>query len=812
MKTTFKVSGMHCAVCARNVEKSVTKLSGINKASVNLAIEKLFVDYDENILSKEEIINSVKKAGFSLEEETNLKELTIKISGMHCASCAKSLEKSMLKLIGVDSANVNLASENLFIKYNPNEIRLSKIKEAIKNTGFTPIDSEKNTLNRNELRKENEMKELKKRFIISMVFAVPILIISMGHMLKMPLPSIINPSINPMNFALIQLLLLIPVAFTGKDFYIVGFKSLFKGRPNMDSLIALGTLAAITYSFISMYSILKGNTSQAMNLYFESAATILTLITLGKYFEAKSKGKTSKAIKKLIGLAPKMALIIQNNKEVKIPVEEVEVNDIIIVKPGEKIPVDGEVIEGSSFVDESMLTGESIPIEKKKEDKVFAATLNKNGILKFKALKVGKDTALAQIVKLVEDAQGSAPPIARLADVISSYFVPTVIAIALISSIAWFISGKSLIFSVTIFIAVLVIACPCALGLATPTAVMVASGKGAELGILIKSGEALETAHKIDTVVFDKTGTITEGKPKVTDIYSENLKNEELLAYAASLEKNSEHPLGEAIVNAAKERNIELLNAANFLSIPGQGLKAYVENKLTILGNEKLMKENNIDVGIYKTKLNDFAKEGKTPMIISIDKIAVGVIAVADVIKKSSIDAINELKAMNIKIAMITGDNKKTAEAIGKKLGIDKILSEVLPEEKAKEISSIQEEGKIVAMVGDGINDAPALAKANVGISIGTGTDIAMESSHIVLMKSDLMEVVTAIRLSKATIKNIKENLFWAFGYNILGIPIAAGVLTLFGGPQLNPMIGAAAMSFSSVFVVSNALRLRNFK
>ena len=580
----------------------------------------------------------------------------------------------------------------------------------------------------------------------------------------------------------------------------------------MDSLIAVGTSAAFLYSVFGMYKIVTGDTSYAMHLYFEAAVTILTLITLGKYLEAISKGKTSEAIKKLMGLAPKTATIIREGNEIVIPIDEVVVGDIILVKPGEKLPVDGEVIEGSTAIDESMLTGESIPVEKIVGSNVIGASINKTGFIKYKATKVGRDTALSQIIKLVEDAQGSKAPIAKMADVISAYFVPIVIGLAIFSAIAWLIAGETPVFALTIFISVLVIACPCALGLATPTAIMVGTGKGAENGVLIKGGEALEITHKINTIVFDKTGTITEGKPVVTDIVSRGKENNILLALAASAEKGSEHPLGEAIVRAAIEKNIELKSLENFNAIPGHGIEVVIENESILLGNLKLMKERSIDIGELRGEADRLANEGKTPMFIAINNSLEGIIAVADTVKPSSINAIKELHNMGIKVAMITGDNKKTAEAIAKQVGIDIVLSEVLPEDKANEVKKLQGKDDKVAMVGDGINDAPALAQADIGIAIGSGTDVAIESADIVLMRSDLMDVIVAIKLSKATIRNIKQNLFWAFGYNVLGIPVAMGVLHIFGGPLLNPMIAAAAMSLSSVSVLANALRLKKFK
>lgn len=692
-------------------------------------------------------------------------------------------------------------------------MRLSEIKVAIKNAGYTPLEIEKESFQDDDRdKKDKEMKTMWTKFLVAIVFTIPLLYIAMGHMLGLPLPEIINPHHNPLNFAVTQLILTIPIVAAGYKFYTVGFKTLIKGSPNMDSLIALGTSAAVVYGIYVVIMISKGYSDYYMDLYFESAGVIIALIILGKYLETRSKGKASEAIKKLIGLQPKTAVVIQEDEEVVMPIEEVEVGDIILVKPGEKIPVDGVVIEGHSSVDESMLTGESIPVEKKREDKVFGASINKNGIIKFKATKVGKDTALAQIIKLVEEAQGSKAPIAKLADIISGYFVPVVMVIAILSGIIWYFTGQSLAFALTIFISVLVIACPCALGLATPTAIMVGTGKGAELGVLIKGGVALETAYKIETIVFDKTGTITLGKPKVTDVVTRDDYSEEyLLQLAATAEKGSEHPLGEAIIKEAEERKITILKSNKFYAIPGHGIEVEIEDKKIFLGNEKLMKDKGIEITL-SDESNKLAMEGKTPMYIAIDNKLAGIIAVADVVKENSKRAIEKLHSMGIEVAMITGDNRRTAEAIAKEVGIDIVLAEVLPEDKANEVKRLQEQGKRVAMVGDGINDAPALAQADIGIAIGSGTDVAMESADIVLMKDDLLDVVTAIRLSKSTIRNIKQNLFWAFAYNTAGIPLAAGLFYAFGGPLLNPMFAAAAMSLSSVSVVSNALRLRKFK
>lgn len=738
----------------------------------------------------------------------------LKIEGMTCAACAKAVERVTKKLDGVIDSNVNFATEKLTVRFESSKVNLVDIKKAIEKAGYKVIEEEKSI----DLDKENKEKEIKglwNRFIISAIFAVPLLIVAMGPMIgekfNMILPKAIDPMIHPKEFAIIQLLLVIPVIITGRKYFTVGFKSLFRKNPNMDSLIAIGTSAAFLYSLFSLYKTVVNN--MGYHLYFESAAVILTLITLGKYLEAVAKGKTSQAIKKLMGLAPKTAKVIRYNKELEIPIDEVEVGDVVVVKPGEKIPVDGEVIEGITSVDESMLTGESIPVEKTSGSKVIGASINKNGFIKYRATRVGKATALAQIIKLVEEAQGSKAPIAKLADVISSYFVPVVMSLAAFSAVAWYIYGESPMFALTIFISVLVIACPCALGLATPTAIMVGTGKGAEYGVLIKSGTALETAHKIETIVFDKTGTITEGKPKVTDIaIANNIKEEDLLQLAASAEKGSEHPLGDAIVKEAEERKIELKKVESFRAIPGYGIEVIIDSNKIFLGNKRLMIENNISLENMDKISHKLSSEGKTPMYIALENKLIGIIAVADTVKENSKRAIERLYSMGIEVVMITGDNKKTAEAIAKQVGIDRILSEVLPQDKANEVKKLQSENKKVAMVGDGINDAPALAQADIGIAIGSGTDVAMESADIVLMKSDLMDVVTAIELSKKTITNIKENLFWAFGYNTLGIPVAMGVLYIFGGPLLNPMIAALAMSFSSVSVLLNALRLKGFK
>ena len=807
-KVSMKIEGMSCSACANRIERIVNKLDGVEKGAVNFAAETLALEYDESAVELGQVEAAIEKAGFKVKK--NIKDYTFKVEGMTCSACANRVERVTQKIEGVELAVVNFATEKLTIKLDADVASYGQVKAAVEKAGFQLV-SEEDTI-KGEEKKHDEASKLLIRFIISLIFAVPLLIISMGHMVGMPLPHLIDPMMNPFNFGIVQLILTLPVVMAGYKFYQVGIKNLIQLSPNMDSLIAIGTLTAFFYSVFGIYKITQGDASYAMHLYFESAAVILTLITLGKYLEAVSKGKTSQAIKALMGLAPKTATIERNGRELEVPIEEVVVGDLVLVKPGEKLPVDGEVIEGSTAIDESMLTGESIPVEKTVGSLVIGASINKTGFIKYKATKVGRDTALSQIVKLVEDAQGSKAPIAKMADIISAYFVPIVIGLAILSSVAWLLAGETGVFALSIFISVLVIACPCELGLATPTAIMVGTGKGAEYGVLIKGGEALETTHKLSTLIFDKTGTITEGKPKVTDIVTTNLSEEQLLIYAASAEKGSEHPLGEAIVRAAIDRGYQLCELQSFNAIPGHGIEVGIQGKQMLLGNKKLMIEKTIDVSSLSETSDQLAYDGKTPMYMAIDGQLAGIIAVADTVKESSKKAIETLHQMGIKVAMITGDNQKTADAIARQVGIDLVLAEVLPADKANEVKKLQETGVKVGMVGDGINDAPALAQADIGIAIGSGTDVAIESADIVLMKSDLMDVSTAIKLSKATIRNIKENLFWAFAYNVLGIPVAMGLLHLLGGPLLNPMIAAAAMSLSSVSVLLNALRLRRFK
>lgn len=758
-----------------------------------------------------------------------MKKEKFNIQGMTCSSCSSHIEKAVKDINGIKNVNVNLLSNNMIVEYDEKILNNKKIINTVIEVGYNAkiADENNNKKENNKINNSDNIKSMKKRLIISICFLIPLMYIAMNSMLynhlKIPIPTIINKLFNgienAISFSFTQILLLIPIIYVNRNYFIVGFKRLIKRTPNMDSLIALGSSAAIIYGIFAIYMIGYGYghneisivEKYSKDLYFESAGTILTLITLGKYLETKAKGKTSEAISKLINLAPKTAIVIRNNKEIEINLEEILVDDIIIIKPGSSIAVDGIIIEGNSSIDQSSITGESIPVEKQVGDTVFSGTINKNGYFKMKATKVGKDTTLSQIIKLVEEASNSKAPIAKLADKVSGIFVPVVLMIAIISTIFWLINGQSFEFALSIGISILVISCPCALGLATPVAIMVGTGKGAQNGIIIKSAESLEILHQVNTVVLDKTGTITEGKPKVTDIIS-IIEEKELLKIAGSLEKNSEHPLAEAIIENIKEKEVELLEVDEFTSVSGRGIKATINGTKYFGGNINFMKENNINIENIINKSEELLKQGKTVLYFSDENNIIGIIAVADTIKDTSYKAIKELKRNNIEVVMLTGDNKIVAETIGNKLEIDKIISEVLPQEKQIKIETLQKQGKKVVFVGDGINDSPALAKADVGLAIGSGNDIAIESADIVLMKDNLLDVVTAIKLSKSVIKNIKMNLFWAFFYNSIGIPIAAGIFYLNLGFKLSPMIGAAAMSLSSVCVVLNALRLKNFK
>ncbi|MCY7136607.1 heavy metal translocating P-type ATPase [Streptococcus gordonii] len=739
-----------------------------------------------------------------------------KLSGMTCAACAMTVEMAVKDLETVEDVNVNLATERLSLV--PKEgFDSQQVLDVVAEAGYQAEEKGKDRpseVNEEAVARAQALRRKKQELLILLLTSLPLLYISMGSMIGLPLPSFLDHMKHPLVFVLSQLLLTLPAVWIGRGFYQRGFRNLIKKHPNMDSLIAVGTSAAFLYSLYSVSQVFLGHHPFVHQLYFESVAVIITLILLGKYLESSAKGRTSQAIQSLLELVPSQATVIRYGEAVTIDTEDIRVGDIIRIKPGERMPVDGLVTNGQTFVDESMMTGESVPIEKKIGDTITSATINQNGSIDYQATRVGSDTTLAQIVRLVEEAQGSKAPIAALADKISLYFVPIVLSLATLSALGWyFLAGESLSFSLSIFIAVLVIACPCALGLATPTAIMVGTGKGAENGILIKSGQALEAAYQLDTIVLDKTGTITVGKPSLTDLLSlGDLNRPGLLRLIASAEQHSEHPLAQAILEAAKEEGLDLLPVSHFEAIVGRGLSAQVEGKRLLIGNESLMKEKNIDSSAFQEQLLELSHEGKTAMFVAIDGQLVGILAVADEMKSSSLKAVQELQSMGLEVIMLTGDREETAKAIAQKAGIQKVIAGVLPDGKATAIKDLQEADKKLAMVGDGINDAPALVQADVGIAIGSGADVAIESADIVLMHSDLQDVVKAIKLSQATIRNIKENLFWAFAYNTLGIPIAMGLLHLFGGPLLNPMLAGLAMSLSSVSVVVNALRLGRFK
>lgn len=797
-KIQFQVLGMTCAACATRIEKKVPKLEGVMEINVNLGTEKASVIYDGDKIKLKDIIAKIKETGYDVPTD----KVEIKIQGMTCAACSSRVERGLNKTEGVLEANVNLALEKAHIHYVPSIVGIADLKKKIREIGYEVIEAdEEGSTDREREAREKEIKQQKNLVILSALLSLPLLammFIDWFNLHEIAPAFLMSP--------LFQFVLATPVQFgVGRYFYVDAYRAIKGGSANMSVLVALGTSAAYFYSVGATFF---SNWIGTSHVYYESAAIIITLVLFGKYLEAKAKRRTTEAIKKLMGLQPKTARVIREGRELDIPVEELVVGDIIFVRPGEKIPVDGIIIEGSSSVDESMLTGESIPVDKNVGSEVIGATINKHGGFKFKATKVGKDTALAQIIKVVEEAQGSKAPIQRMADVISAYFVPVVIAISFLTFVIWYFIAAPGQFTEALLpaIAVLVIACPCALGLATPTSIMVGTGKGAENGILIKGGEHLENAHKINTVVFDKTGTVTKGKPQVTDILvAQGITEEELLVYAASVEKNSEHPLAQAIVQYSQKRGLELLEVKDFQAIPGHGVQGQIEGKRILLGNRKLMEKNQINIDAFLPNLEKLEGEGKTAMLVALDIDLAGILAVSDTVKESSARAIKKLKEMGIEVVMITGDNRRTAQAIANQVGIEKVLAEVLPEKKAEEVQKLKNEGKVVAMVGDGINDAPALATADVGIAIGTGTDVAMETADITLISGDLEGIVAAIQLSKATIRNIKENLFWALIYNTLGIPIAALGL-------LSPVIAGGAMAFSSVSVVSNALRLKRWK
>lgn len=801
------IVGMSCAGCASTIQRSLAALRGVDKASVNFASSKASILYRPQLAKPEDFINSIRQSGY----DVGTSSIEIPIQGIQCASCVQNIEKALLQMRGITEAAVNLATGKAKVEYIPTETSLTEIKKTIEQTGYKVLEipSEKEVEDTEKIVREKEYRELKRKFFIGLVLAAVVFLGSSTHWFPW-IPDLLS------NFFVLWLLAT-PVQFwIGWQFYKGTWASFKHRNADMNTLIAVGTSAAYLYSVAATVfpSLFTGAGIQP-KVYFDTSSIIIVLILFGRLLEARAKGQTSEAIKELMGLQPKTARVVRDGKEQDIPVEEVRVRDEVVVRPGERIPVDGLITKGRSSVDESMITGESIPVRKKVNDEVIGATVNKTGSFQFKATKVGKDTALAQIIKLVQQAQGAKAPIQRLADLIAGYFVPIVISIAIATFVVWFVFGPTpaLTFALLNFVAVMIIACPCALGLATPTAVMVGTGKGAENGILIKGGESLETAHKLETIVLDKTGTLTKGEPEVTDIVTVNsLSEREILKYAASAERFSEHPLGESILRSARQRKIELTEAKNFRAVEGHGVEALVDGKDILIGNKKLMEDGGIRVEDLEKKAENLAEEGKTPIYISLNRKPVGLLAIADPLKENSVQAVKNLRKLSLEVVMLTGDNRKTAQAIARKAGIERVLSEILPEDKVREIQRIQSEGKRAAMVGDGINDAPALAQADIGIAIGSGTDVAVEASDITLVKDDLQGVVSAVQLSKKTMKTIKQNLFWAFFYNSAGIPIAAGILYPFFGILLNPILASAAMAFSSVSVVSNSLRLRRVK
>ena len=809
VRIDLPITGMSCATCALKIEKGLAGVEGVSKATVNFAAEKATVVFHPEQTDLTHLIDKVKDLGYGAKSE----KVLLPIQGMTCASCVNKVQKALNSVKGVVHADVNFATERASVEYIPEEVSIRELKKAVEEAGYQVLEvKEEDIVEKERLAREAELSRLKLKFILGAILLAPILLLMyVGSFFKKWLG--LSQEVN----FFLQFLLATPVQFwAGWQFYVGFWKATRHKTSDMNTLIAVGTSAAYLYSLIVTFVphriMVKG---LMLDVYFDTSAAIIVLILLGRFMEARAKGKTSEAIKKLIGLQPKTARVLRNGNELDIPVEEVVSGDIIIVRPGEKIPVDGVVKEGYSSVDESMVTGESLPVEKKSSDPVIGATMNKTGTFKFEATKVGKETVLSQIVRLVQEAQGSKPPIARMVDVIASYFVPVVISIAIVTFIVWYLFGPhpALTYAFLNFVAVLIIACPCALGLATPTSIMVGTGKGAENGILIRGAEALEIAHRLNTIVLDKTGTLTKGEPSVTDIIeSEKFTKKEILTFAASAEKGSEHPLGEAIVKRAREEDLNLLVAKDFEAIAGQGIEATLDSKRILLGNLRLMEGRKVILNGLLEKAEQLSNEGKTPMFLVVEGEVAGIIAVADTLKENSKKAVEVLHRMGLEVVMLTGDNQRTAKAIANQIGIDRVLAEVLPEMKAEEVRRLQSEGKKVGMVGDGINDAPALAQADVGIAIGTGTDVAIESSDITLIGGDLRGVVTAIALSKATIRNIKQNLFWAFAYNTVLIPVAAGVLFPFFGILLNPIFAAGAMAISSVTVVSNALRLRGFK
>jgi P-type Cu+ transporter len=819
-KKTVAVKGMHCAACSTRIERVVLAMEGVELAAVNLAAESMDLVWDADAVSFELIADRVRELGFELEveEESEEQTLDLAISGMHCASCSTRIEKVVSGMAGVKSVAINLVTETGKVVYHRKQINLRQIREAIANLGFEarPVSIQVDQFARKRQETLQRLAAMKVKLLWSLGLAAILLLVSMGEMLGVPLPSVMNPHHYPLRFALIQFCLVVPIIWLGRHFYLLGIPALLRRVPNMDSLIAMGTGAAFIYSTWNLVEIMLGGDAHklVMDLYFESAGVLIALVSLGKYMETRSKSHTSDAIAKLMQLTPDKAVLLKGEEQSEILVEEIEAGDLLLVRPGERIPVDGLIIKGRTAVDESMLTGESLPVSKGEGDKVTCGTLNKNGVLQIRTEQVGQDTLLARIVRMVQTAQGSKAPIAGMADRISLYFVPVVMVVAVLTGLAWyFLGGADFTVALRFFIAVMVIACPCAMGLATPTSIMVGTGRGAQLGVLIKSGEALEMAEKIQVLVFDKTGTLTYGRPELTDLINVTSEesDERLLFLVASAEQSSEHPLAEALITAAKTKGCELKQPESFEALMGQGIIGRVDGQEIILGNRHLLEGRQIEIVGVDTKISALAGQGKTVLFLAVNRRFTALLAIADKLKPEVPAAVAVMRKMGLRLIMLTGDQEITARAIGAQAGIDEVIAQVLPDRKADKIIALQQQGLRTAMVGDGINDAPALARADVGIAMGTGNDIAIESGDIVLMKGNLDGVITALRLSRAVMRNIRQNLFWAFAYNVIGIPVAAGILVLFGGPSLNPMIAGAAMAMSSVSVVTNALRLRMF-
>lgn len=805
LKEEYIVEGMTCAACAKAVERAALKIAGVKSATVNLSTERLSIEA-ANRIDREMLFETVENSGYSLKEVKSGRKAVMEIDGMTCAACSVAVEKAIGRLEGIKSVSVNLSSDTVSFEYDPDVLRIGQVKAAVEKAGYKAGGLITENLAASRLRKEAATLSYKRKLVFSAIFALPLLIVAMGHMVGLRLPIIIDPHMNPLNFAMIQLFLTVPIVIAGKDFYLKGIPNLFRGNPNMDSLVGLGTGAAFAYGIFATAQIALGNHVYVADLYFESAGVIIALISLGKYLENLSRGRTSDAIMKLMNLSPETAYVKRGDGFEEIPIEETEVGDTLLVKPGMRIPVDGEILEGTSSIDQSVITGESIPVDVQKGAKVIGGTTNISGIFEMKATVVGSDTVLSRIIKLVEDAQSSKAPIARMADIVSGYFVPFVLIAAAVTFVTWILLGYGFAFSMSMMIAVLVIACPCALGLATPTAIMVGTGKGAELGILFRNGEALEVTHKVDAIVFDKTGTITRGRPELVDIHTMgSLDSDQVLQLAASVARRSSHPLDSAISIAYHGT---LLQVSSFEAYPGKGIIAVVNGREVRIGNHRF-----VGLSAEEMELVDkVSSKGMTPVSVSVDGKPAAVFGIADVVKENSLEAVSTLKEMGIDTYIMTGDNTRTAKAIAEQVGIENVLAEVMPEDKARKVADLKKEGKTVMMVGDGINDSPALAEADISIAVGSGTDIAIESSDVVLISDNLNNVPKAIKLSRATIRNIKENLFWAFFYNVIGIPVAAGLLYKVAGIKLNPMIAGAAMAFSSVSVVANALRLKRVR